>query len=294
MGKSDVLPNKVVVRSLLRCLLRIAGKFDRKPEAKLVLYRKTSSPSYLTAKEAYYQSIIRRIFGEDSISYFLSPKQAETISLQKIVMSEFRREGEDLPSANDRVDIAFSIVKKYSAIWSAFCDLQAKDESSTSHEHGANFTTTTAATTESATADSVTSSKKSHDEPYSEHELDILKKLEHLEVKEVSSAIEPGMLLLAHPMVHGELRKTVILVLEHSAVGSYGVVINLPTDVTLAAGVKNLPTELAKLLGHTPLMKGGLVRRLQCIHPIPDCGGSPIPYSEGLAFSGADASKLIE
>ncbi len=86
------------------------------------------------------------------------------------------------------------------------------------------------------------------------------------------------MVLVAHPMLTGALHRALILLLEHGENGSYGIVINRPTQHTLGSAVKNLPADFSNKFGKMKVGFGGLVRRMQFVHSISSCGGVKIPY----------------
>ncbi len=141
----------------------------------------------------------------------------------------------------------------------------------------------------------------------------------------LTSTIEPGTILISHPLVYGVLHRSVILVVESNDKGSYGLVINKFTDNTVNDSVRNLPDKVHRgqsfcLLTHSlthPLMLthlypltyslicflvfgnhkvfyGGIVRRLQYLHTFPNCGGIPIPNcSQNSLFVGGQINKVL-
>ena len=60
----------------------------------------------------------------------------------------------------------------------------------------------------------------------------------------LSSTIEPGTILISHPLVYGVLHRSVILVIESNDKGSYGLIINKFTDNTVNDSVRNLPDKV--------------------------------------------------
>lgn len=85
---------------------------------------------------------------------------------------------------------------------------------------------------------------------------------------------------------------TVILLLEHNDQGSYGVVINRVTDHSLSTAVKNLPNDLIKSFQNNDVSFGGMVRRVQYLHDLANCGGNPIPYCTKPMFYGGQLAKI--
>jgi putative transcriptional regulator len=102
-----------------------------------------------------------------------------------------------------------------------------------------------------------------------------------------------GVLLVSHPMVQGPLQRSVILILDHSETGSYGLVINRPTNHSVKTAVANLPVELLKHFGDSNVSFGGMVRRMQYLHSIPSCGGTPIPFCKRPLFAGGSITKAL-
>ena len=60
----------------------------------------------------------------------------------------------------------------------------------------------------------------------------------------LASTIEPGTILISHPLVYGVLHRSVILVVESNDKGSYGLIINKFTDNTVNDSVRNLPDKV--------------------------------------------------
>ena len=103
-----------------------------------------------------------------------------------------------------------------------------------------------------------------------------------------------GMLLVAHPMLQGPLHRSVVLVIEHTTRGSYGLVINSGTDRMLKEAVKNLPDDIERSFGGNAIAFGGMVRRLAYIHNVPAVGGLPIPMCRTPYFAGGQIEKAVE
>ena len=109
-----------------------------------------------------------------------------------------------------------------------------------------------------------------------------------------TSGIQRGVMLCAHPMVSGPMQRAVVLLLEHNDEYSYGIIINKKTDHTLATATRNLPDDILAAFGDCAVSFGGNVRRLQFLHPYPDCGGTEVaggcsaPY-----FYSGNISKVL-
>lgn len=104
---------------------------------------------------------------------------------------------------------------------------------------------------------------------------------------------QQGLLLLAHPLVSGPLHRSVILLLEHSEKGSYGLVVNRPTSHNLSTAVKNLPQELQTSFGSVNVAFGGMVRRIQFLHTVTACGGAAVPFSTTPLFAGGLVTRSL-
>jgi putative AlgH/UPF0301 family transcriptional regulator len=93
-----------------------------------------------------------------------------------------------------------------------------------------------------------------------------------------SQELSVGSMLCAHPLIHGHQQRSIVLILEHSdKLGSYGVILNKKTDHTVKSGIINLPLDFTRSFGKNPLNFGGMVHRVQVIHPYKECGGKTIP-----------------
>jgi putative AlgH/UPF0301 family transcriptional regulator len=110
-----------------------------------------------------------------------------------------------------------------------------------------------------------------------------------LERKEVVA----GNVLIAHPLLAGPLHRSIILVLENSDKGTYGLVVNRPTSHTLHSAVTNLPNEMIAQFGSANVAFGGMVRRLQYLHTIPNCGGFEIPHCSTPLYAGGMIKKVL-
>ena len=111
----------------------------------------------------------------------------------------------------------------------------------------------------------------------------------------VTSDIRSGVLLCSHPMINGPMQRAVVLLLEHNDEYSYGIIINKKTDHTLATATRNLPDDVLAAFGDCAVSFGGNVRRLQFLHPYPDCGGTEVAGGCSIPYyHSGNISKAIE
>lgn len=267
----------VVERSLFRSLLRLSIKFDQTPASKLLFYRKSISSDISASKEsasAYYQNeIIPLLFVGRTQAKLFHPKAQSEINLYSIVRSEFRKFRKEY-NMNERTDGGFASVRKLSALWRCYTSMNL------SMQETQKFLTSV----QKVSGDNFGSSP--HASAISNKKLGVAE----------SDTLLPGIILAAHPMIQGPLKRAVILLVEHNTDGSYGIVINRPTNHTLATAVKNLPTHILDGFGGIRVGFGGMVRRLQYLHKFPQIQGMPIPLCGGPFFAGgkiAEATKLV-
>lgn len=108
--------------------------------------------------------------------------------------------------------------------------------------------------------------------------------------------LENGVMLCAHPLIHGYMQRAIILILEHSDKGSYGIIINKKTDHNVESSTLNMPLDLLKVFSKNTVSFGGNLPRCQIIHPFKECGGKSIsgcnpPYYD---FSNGSIKSAIE
>ena len=108
--------------------------------------------------------------------------------------------------------------------------------------------------------------------------------------------LENGVMLCAHPMLHSYMQRAVILILEHSEKGSYGIIINKKTDHNVESSTLNLPIELLKVFNKNVVFFGGNIPRCQIIHPFKECGGRSIAgcFPPHYDFSNGSIKSAIE
>ena len=264
-----------VVGGLYRSLLRLGKQFDKYPQSKLLIYRKRAldfkqqklgqqQTAELHAASIYYSNeLLDALFANRNTAKLFHPNCNETISIEKIVRNEFRQ-AHNTYSVTDRVDAAFAAVRRLSSLWKFF-------------------------TTNIIEGKSVEVDDSSRDEKRE-------KQLLTFKVGEAEN-LKPGVILAAHPMVQGPLRRAVVLLLEHGEQGSYGVVLNKPTRHLLETGVLNLPENILSSFGKNSVHCGGFIRRLQVLHNVPDALGTAIPHGGSSVFAGCsieEAARLVK
>jgi putative AlgH/UPF0301 family transcriptional regulator len=254
--------SKVVIQ-LYRSLLRLGRRFDRFPSSKGLVFRRntfTDDQSNDGSLSRYYNQIISKVFLSDT-AIFLSPSkyrsEGREYSFQSIIQREFRYSNEICGfNTLQRIDVSFIFLKKMSSLWN-------------SYKHSVDADTIAISTA----ARSVVEKKQ-------------------LNVN-LSSSLSPGLILVSHPLLPGCLHRSVILLLEHSSKGSYGVIINRHFPSKISAAVKNLPPSFLKIFGNNHVYFGGRERRFQVIHDVADCGGIPVPNCSKALFAGGNIGKLV-
>ena len=247
-------------RSLYRSLLRLALKFDKNPAAKLLFYRRSLSPApeeaAATAKSFYLEEIVPQVFVERTQAKLFHPKSQRDVSLSQIVRNEFRRGEFSRCPPSERIDAAFLAIRKLSSLWRYY------------------------STMETAPRDRSSKRERAQSGP-------------EIAVTETSTLL-PGTILVSHPMIQGPLKRAVILLLEHTTAGSYGVVINRPTDHTIKTSVRGLPSDIFDAFATSSVGFGGMVRRLQYLHKYPSLSGSPIPLCKSPFFAGGNIGEAVK
>lgn len=261
------------VRSLFRTLLRLSLKFDQNPAAKLLFYRKavvsqdgddTIAAASTSARVYYRDVILPLLFKDDKAAKLFHPRNLCRMSMYRLVRQEFRKQ-RNLYTDTDRVDAAFIVVRKLSSLWKCFTSIAMVTQDAGAQEASRGI-----------------SQRKQSTEP--------------VDVTETASLL-PGILMVAHPMIQGPLKRAVILLLEHNTTGSYGVVINRPLNHTLASAVKNLPLHILDGFGKSTVSFGGMIRRLQYLHDCPQVAGLAVPLCRGPFYAGGKisvATRLVK
>ena len=249
-----------VTRSLYRSLIKVARNFDSIPACKSLLYRTEIYHNHSSPAAKYYTNLLNRLFDKDS--FLLKPKD-DSISLVNLVREETRAIKDDVGTA-DRLDAGFAALRKLSSLWGIYSN-RGEDEEEDDDD------------------DDSPSPALDELEAYSLLKSDV----------KLSTALASGVLLVAHPMLQGPLHRSVILLLEHNSKGSYGVVINHRTGLSVDSTVMNLPENILNVFGNNSVAFGGMVRRLTYLHDVPQVGGISIPTCKKPLFAGGEIAKAL-
>jgi putative AlgH/UPF0301 family transcriptional regulator len=258
----------------------------------MLIYRKNigKKKDHPSAASFYYNGILDTMLLS---SNFYRPHVAE-FSLTEFLRKEFRSRDTVVGSVAlpDRLDVSLLYMKKLSTTWKSF-----SGSSKESHKNRRSImdTKADAEKTETKTVASRQITKTNTNTQKDNTTSDAAQRYLGRIKASITLNLTPGTLLIAHPLVSGPLHRSVVLLLEHSVDnGSYGIVINRRTDHTISSAVKNLPHELVQVFGGNRVHFGGMVRRLQYIHDVPDCGGIPIPMCEKRSlFAGGQIGKVV-
>lgn len=265
MNKPKEEAARFVVRRLYKDLLKITKRFDNEPTSKVLIYRNSIEPTSTCYSSTHYNEILNEFLAKKNL--FLP--QNVTPPLYEIVRFNFRKKNNStlFDETPLRVDTAFSLFRKLSSIWKCFTSLETM--------HGKVITPYLSPVSLASALGLSTN------------------KISSLPSVKLSGKISNGTILVSHPLVQGPMRRACILILEHSSKGSYGLVINRPTDHDLGYAVKNLPMDIYNKFRKANVSFGGMVRRLQYLHNIPSCGGSIIPGCSEPLFAGGDITKAM-
>lgn len=239
-----------IIRSLYRVLIRVARKFDDKPSSKLFLYRNTKEQQVPTPNPSSYHDVINKVLSNKTM--YVSDWH---LSFGNIVRDEFKYPVVDTESKAERIDAGFSLMRKFSSIWSNYNEVYERSKSNVNEKS------------------SSTSNLR-------------------VAVEEVAN-ITPGTILISHPLIAGPLNRSVILVLENDSKGTYGLVLNRPTLHNLKTAVRNFPQEFTQQFGDNKIFYGGKIRRMQFLHDVPDCEGILIPNCKAPLYYGGLVPKAV-
>lgn len=263
------MKSNVFNRSMYRSLLRVSRKMDAKPVSKALIYKSTLEEEGLDNAGQYYSKLLKEVMDE---GYYMHPAKCAT-SLEAMVRREFRSTAED---PDDALDVALFCLKKTSTLLSLYTRLT--------------FVTDTTSSSEVSPSTDKHEGQEALNKPAEVAGIAVQDNLPSIGVLHETKDLQPGMLLISHPLMEGPFRRSVILVLEHTDRGSYGLVINKTTDYSLEGAVRNFPQDVLDVFGHQPVQYGGPVRRLQYLHPVEGLTGSlkvPSVTSSDIFYGGA-------
>jgi putative AlgH/UPF0301 family transcriptional regulator len=110
-----------VILALYKSLLRTAGRFDRSPCAKALLYRSQRPPTAVNMQtcDGYYAVLLERIFQRG----LLFTPDRNSFSFSKLIKAEFRKKN-DIP-VETKMECAFKGIRKFSSDWGIYEGLVA-------------------------------------------------------------------------------------------------------------------------------------------------------------------------
>lgn len=219
-----------MIRTLYKSLLRLAIKYDSNVPAKALLYRLPPSSSsvdsvFRSAAQIHFNAVMDKVLGRQRLFYH--PTRMDQ-SLKAIVNKEFRNSKSKI-SLNSRLDVGFSLLRQLSTLWVNYDQevLYHQSVEAILHHHKA---------TSAKTAAADTPPKKEEKEKKAK-----AKSKEKLDITPAPATVQEGTLLAAHPMLHGDMHRALVLVVEHGEDYSYGVVLNkAETGHSVRSGVSGV------------------------------------------------------
>jgi hypothetical protein len=219
-----------VIKSLYKHLLVMSSRFDKYPQSKTLIYRRTSGSnlSHENYGSIYYSYLLDSILSTKGSLY----QPISDISLKKLVKKEFRRKEINSISVAGRIDVAFAASRKLSSLWNVFnsidddneddddVDINKLEEIAIDIDAESNKNNIENINNE-INANKISNSIIKGRDKYSRETIvsNILKSNNTNDTKEdtgndddiitASSTInlKPGVLLVAHPMIHGALHR---------------------------------------------------------------------------------------
>lgn len=262
------VPSAKLTKHLYSSFLRMARKFDKNPAAKALLHRKSVNAVVKSPGELYHKEVIDSILHKGKL---FNPINC-FMPLEDRVAEEFRKRHQ--VAINDRIDVGFALLRSLSAVWASY-DAAMQD----------------ASTLEEYVPPSVCRVVEGEGEE--EEDNDDEEGLCDFPVR-LTSELNSGTLLVAHPLLQGHTQRTVVLLLTCNKNGAYGLVLNRPTDKTLDDATRNVPADILAEFGGNPVRYGGATRRLQFLHPFDSIGGNAVLHSEPPLFAGGSIEKALE
>jgi hypothetical protein len=222
--------NNKMIKALYKSLFRLAQKFDNNTTSKALLYRPPPSSSsadsvFRSASQIHFNAILDKILGRQRLFYH--PSRMDQ-SLKAIVRKEFRNSKSKI-SLNSRLDVGFSLLRQVSTLW-------------VNYEQEVQYRAAVDSIMKEHSATALLSSPPSPSKQQSNKK----KKESKLDVTPAPVTVQAGVLLAAHPMLHGDMHRSLVLVVEHSEEHSYGVVLNKAlsqSQHTVRSGVSGVRVE---------------------------------------------------
>jgi putative transcriptional regulator len=258
--------NTAVIKALYRMLYKLGRKFDKSEYAKFLLYRNFRPlPGSISDDNhvALFHQMLDKILVNRKM--YLPISFSGQNSFTQIVNEEFRRKSIEGFTTDDRLDVGFAINRKVSSVWLFYKGSRAFD---------------VAVEEETEVRRMLFPSPKLS---FSDH-----RKLPFEECTEPT----PGTILVSHPLLP-HFERSIILITERKESGTYGLIINRPSSMTVENSVRGLPPSLAGPFGQTLVSSGGPVKRMQIVHSVKECGGIPIPSASSPFFAGTAVMKCL-
>lgn len=214
-----------MIKTMYKSMFKLAQKFDKNMPAKTIIYRlpgesTTSDSVFRSESQLHFNATMDKILGRNRL--FFHPTRMD-LSMKSIVRKEFRNSKSKV-SVNSRLDVGFSLFRQFSTLWAIY-DQETKYMEEIDHVMLEYQLTSTSQCDGTKKSSKVKSSSK-------------------LDVTMAPVTIQAGVVLAAHPMVHGDMHRSLVLVVEHNESYSYGVMLNKAgTQQTLRSGVSGVQVE---------------------------------------------------
>ncbi len=265
---------KAVILRLYKSLLKLSSKFDAVPASKALIYRTSLDSNRKSLAARYYTQWLNTI-----LSGRLMYDPNEMVSIAQTVKNEFR-----VPviasKITYKIDAAFAVCRKLNSLWLCHESLVLKvPDSSEASVIQINDLTAEANNSNSNIQAAPRGSFSAFMPTFAQWKDDI----------------KPGTVLMSHPLLQGELSRSLILVVEHSAKGTYGLVLNRPNrSSSLESVVKNLPSSFLDTFKSSLVSYGGPIRRLQYLHNNELCkGAQAVSMCKTDMFAGGNANDAV-
>lgn len=228
------MTGNTLIKTLYKSLFKLAQKYDKNIPAKAILYRLPPSSSsadsvFRSAAQIHFNAVMDKVLGRQRL--FFHPTRMDQ-SMKAIVQKEFRNTKSKI-SLNSRLDVGFSLLRQLTSLWVMFeQEVQyrmAVDNLLMAHRANTSpRSTSTALDTDSDASGgidsrSTTSGKKSSSTKKKKTPAANSSKLD---VTTAPATIQDGVIIAAHPMVHGDMHRSLVLIVEHTAEYTYGVILN--------------------------------------------------------------------